>query len=106
MAWSAESGGHGGGVPELTCSTPLTLYNGANRTGASVQISMRGVWINLSTWSFDNKTSSYKVGACAVQLAPQNNGQGNPYPECLNPGCVENTMLPGWDNTISSVFLS
>jgi hypothetical protein len=106
MAWSAESGGHRNGVPYAACSTPLTLYKGANRTGASVPITTRGVWINLSTVSFDNKTSSYKVGACAVELAPQNNGQGNPYPECLNPGCVENTMLPGWDNTISSVFVS
>lgn len=92
-------------APALTCSTPLTLYDLANRSGSSVQVFTRGLWINLSTVSFDNKTSSFKVGACAVDLAPQTNGSGNHYPECLYAGCIENTMLPGWDNTISSVYL-
>jgi hypothetical protein len=104
MAWGASSSAPGI-APVLTCSTPLTLYDGANRSGANVHIYTRGVWINLSTVSFDNKTSSFKVGACAVELAAQSNGSGNYYPECLYPGCIENTMLSGWNNVISSVYL-
>jgi hypothetical protein len=92
--------------PLLTCSTPLKLHDGTSQGGTLATVSTRGIWINLSTLSFDNKTSSYTVGACAVELAAQGNGTGNHYPECLFPGCVEDTMLPGWDNVLSSVKLS
>lgn len=91
--------------PDVSCSTPLTLYNGTNLTGSSESIYVRGVWVNLSSVGFDNMTSSYEVGACAVILASAANGGGSHYPECLNAGCVENTMLTGWNNVISSVYL-
>ena len=92
-------------APNANCSTPLKLRDGPGQTGTTVSISSRGVWVNLSDVLFDNRTSSYTVGACAVELAAQANGSGNHYPRCLNAGCVENTMLAGWDNVISSVYL-
>lgn len=99
---SRAAGGH---APLLTCSTPLTLRNGANQTGTSATVSTRGVWINLSTVSFNNMTSSFTVGACSVSLASATNGGGAHYTRCLSAGCVENTMDLGWDNVISSVYL-
>jgi hypothetical protein len=91
--------------PTVTCSTPLKLRNLANQGGTLVNVYSRSQWINLSTLSFDNKTSSFTVGACAVELAAGVNGSANWYPECTNAGCVENSMLPGWDNVLSSVYL-
>jgi hypothetical protein len=93
------------GVPTLNCSTPLKLHAGTSQGGTLVSVYARGLWVNLSTFGFDNMTSSYTVGACAVELAAGAGGGGNHYTRCLSPGCVENSMLPGWDNVISSVFL-
>jgi hypothetical protein len=102
---AAGAGAALGGAPNINCSTPLKLRDGPNQTGTTVSVSARGLWVNLSTVGFDNRTSSFTVGACAVELAPQANGGGNHYTRCLSPGCVENTMLPGWDNVVSSVYL-
>jgi hypothetical protein len=92
-------------VSSINCSTPLRLYDGTYRTGASVSVYTRGLWVNLSVVDFNNKTSSYAVGACAVVLAAGTNGSGAHYPECLEAGCIENSMLSGWNNVISSVYL-
>jgi hypothetical protein len=92
-------------IPSLTCSTPLKLHNGPNQTGTLATVSARGIWINLSSISFDNMTSSFTVGACSVSLASATNGGGALYTRCLSAGCVENTMDLGWDNVISSVYL-
>jgi hypothetical protein len=100
-----RTGSVGAAAPNATCSTPLKLHNGTWQTGTTVSVSTRGVWINLSDVLFDNRTSSYTVGACAVDLAAQSSGSGNHYTRCLNSGFVENTMLAGWDNVISSVYL-
>jgi hypothetical protein len=95
----------GGAAPALSCSTALHLYDGTGFTGSSVSIFERGVWINFSTLGFDNRTSSYRTGACSVDMASGPNGGGALYPTCHNPGCAESSMAPGWDNVISSVFL-
>ncbi len=73
--------------------------------GSSVSIGQRLVWVNLSSRSFDNRTSSYTVGSCAVDLASGANGGGQLYSRCLSPGCVENVMDRGWGNTNSPVYL-
>jgi hypothetical protein len=91
--------------PLSNCSTPLKLHDGANQTGATASISERGVWVNLSSVGFDNRTSSYTVGACAVELASAAFGGGVRYTHCLTAGCVEDSMDLGWDNVLSSVFL-
>jgi hypothetical protein len=101
----ARDGAVHGTAPNANCSTPLKLRDGAGQTGTTVSVSVRGLWVNLSSVLFDNRTSSYTVGACSVELAAQANGSGNHYPRCLSAGCVENTMLAGWDNVISSVYL-
>ena len=93
------------GSPALTCSTALKLHDGASQSGATASVSSRGIWINLSSIGFDNRTSSFTVGACAIEMASADNGGGALYETCLTPFCVENTMDPGWNNVISSVYL-
>jgi hypothetical protein len=102
---AAPSGAVHVGVPNVNCSTPLKLRDGTSQTGTTVSVYVRGLWVNLSDLGFDNRTSSFTVGSCAIDLAPQANGSGNHYTRCLSAGCVENTMLPGWDNVVSSVYL-
>lgn len=92
-------------APAVSCSTPIRLYDGTSFTGASVSISQRGTWINLGPLNFDNRTSSFRVGACSVDMASAADGGGALYPTCHNPGCEESSMQPGWNNVISSVFL-
>jgi len=92
-------------APLISCSTALNLYNGTYLTGTRVSVSTRGVWINLSNFGFDNMTSSYKVGACSVELASGANGSGSHYSRCLSAGCEEDVMASGWNNVISSVYL-
>lgn len=88
-----------------SCSTPLRLYDGTSFSGTRVSVYTRGVWVNLGSLGFDNRTSSYIVGACAVELAKGTGGSGDRYPRCLYAGCQEATLLSGWNNTISSVYL-
>ena len=92
-------------VPLVSCSTPLRLYDGTYLSGTSVSIYTRGAWINLSSYGFDNRTSSFQVGACSVSLAAGSGGGGLHYSECLYAGCVENVVASGWNNVISSVYV-
>jgi hypothetical protein len=92
-------------IPGVSCSSPLKLYNYTNQGGSSVWIYTRGAWINLSTYSFDNKTSSYTVGACAAELAALSGGGGAHYSGCLDAWCEEDSMSFGWNNITSSVYL-
>jgi hypothetical protein len=108
VALAADAAGGGAvhlGAPSINCSTPLKLRDGTNQTGTTVSVYVRGLWVNLSDVGFDNRTSSFTVGACSIELAAQANGSGNHYTRCLSPGCVENSMLPGWNNVVSSVYL-
>ena len=91
--------------PEISCSTPLRLHDGTYQTGQTLSISTRGVWLNLADFGFDNMTSSYTVGACAIELASLADGGGFRYTRCLYAGCVENVMDNGWNNVVSSVYL-
>ena len=95
----------GAAAPAVNCSTALKLYDATGFGGASVSISERGTWINLSTLGFDNRTSSYRLGACLVDMASGTNGGGALYATCGSPGCQESSMDPGWNNVISSVFI-
>jgi hypothetical protein len=92
--------------PLLNCSTPLKLRDGPNQTLGQANVYSRGIWVNLSSLSFDNKTSSFTVGACSIDLAAGINGGSSHYLSCLSPFCVEDTMDPGWDNAVSSAYLN
>lgn len=88
-----------------SCSTPLRLFANTGYGGQELDIYTRGVWQNLSTWGFDNQLSSYKVGACGSHLAENANGGGSWYPGNTGAGAQSSSMLSGWDNRVSSVYL-
>jgi len=93
------------GTPDISCSSPLVLHDGTYQTGPLVAVYARGLWIDMSTVGFNNMTSSYKVGACSVELANGAGGGGSHYSRCLYAGCVENVMAAGWNDAVSSVYL-
>jgi hypothetical protein len=94
-----------GRTSAATCSTALRLYDGSYQTGDVLALSVRGSWINLSSYGFDNRTSSFRVGACAVELASGSWGSGSLYPRCTYAWCEEDVMASGWNNVISSAYL-
>jgi hypothetical protein len=88
------------------CSSSLRLYDGTNYTGAVLHLSTRTTWINLSSYGFSNKTSSFKVGACSTYLAELSNGGGDWYPTSASiAGKVAPSMASGWNNRVSSVYI-
>lgn len=88
-----------------SCSRSLRLYSSSYRSGNVLYLSTRGMWLNLSTYGFDNVTSSFQVGACATQLAAGSNGSGGLYKNSVfYADHIENT-LGSWDNVPSSVYL-
>ncbi|HRE00172.1 MAG TPA: hypothetical protein PLV68_02665 [Ilumatobacteraceae bacterium] len=92
-------------APLATCATALKLYDGTSYTGTSLFITTRGAILNLSTFGFDNRASSYKVGTCSADFFAGANGLGGVYPGNTNAGASAASMLSGWDNTVSSVYL-
>ncbi len=87
-----------------TCGTSLRLYDGTSFTGTLVAVSSAGTYINLANFGFDNKTSSFKIGACYTDLFSGASGGGSIYPGNTSAGASAATMIAGWANTISSVY--
>jgi hypothetical protein len=92
-------------IAATSCSSPLRLFADASYGGRELDFYDRGYWQNLSTWSFDNQLSSYKIGACGVYLADYANGGGSWYPGNTSPGHDEPSMLSGWNDRISSIYI-
>jgi hypothetical protein len=92
--------------PEVSCSTALKLFANTGYGGQELDFVDRGLWQNLSDWGFSNQTSSYKVGACSVDLADGANGGSPFYPGNTSAGHDEPSMLSGWDNRVSSIYIS
>ena len=91
-------------VLAANCGTTLRLYDGTSHTGAVLSLSQRGSSLSLSTYGFDNRTSSYRVGACSSTFY---NGIGSsPYPGNTAANASATSMLSGWNNVISSVYIS
>ena len=89
------------------CSSFVRLYDGAFYTGTSLWLSTRSTWLNLSTFGFDQRTSSFKIGACSAYFADYTNGGGAWYPTGNTQAYdVAAWMASGWDNDVSSVFIS
>jgi hypothetical protein len=90
-----------------TCSSPLKLYDGTAYTGSALYLYSRTTWLNLSTYGFANRPSSYKVGACNTYFADDPNGGGSWYPTSLTEAWdLASSMNSGWNNRVSSVFIN
>lgn len=91
---------------QSVCSTTLRLYSNTSFGGTVLALSTRQTFINLSAFSFDNVTSSYRVGACSSTFYDGANGGTPIYPGNTAAGASAASMLSGWDNRVSSVFIS
>lgn len=88
----------------LSCSTSLRLYDGTGQTGAVISLSTRGTSVSLSAYGFDNRTSSYRVGACSSTF--YSGVSTGVYGGNTAANASASSMLSGWDNVVSSVFIS
>ena len=96
----------GGLSLQVVCATQLRLYANTSFGGSMLSLTTRGVLFNLSGWSFDNITSSYKVGACNSTFYDGANAGAPIYPGSTTAGTWASTMVAGWDNRVSSVIVS
>jgi len=93
-------------VPLASCSSSLRLYRSTSYGGAVLQLTTRYTFINLSGYGFDNDTSSYRVGACAAYFYDGANGSSTVYPGATGANASAASMLAGWDNRVSSVYVA
>lgn len=93
-------------VPLVACSSSLKLYRLTSFGGAVLQLTSRGTYTNLSPYGFDNDTSSYQVGACTAYFYDGANGGTPLYPGTTTANSSATSMLTGWDNRVSSVYIA
>jgi hypothetical protein len=101
----AVEGRNGSVNPLVSCSSPLTLYSDTEHGGNTVSLSTRGTYLALSTYGFDNVTSSYQIGACSAHFYDTSTG-GTTYPGTTTAGSSALSMVSGWDNRVSSVYIA
>lgn len=88
------------------CSDWLRLYDGASYSGQTLYVRIRLQWLNLSSYGFNQKTSSYKIGPCSAYFADWSNGGGDWYPTSLTQAFDQAaSMVSGWDNDVSSIYI-
>ena len=88
-----------------TCGSSIRLYDGAGFTGTVLSTAIRWTYLNLANYGFSNRTSSYRVGGCAVEMYGGENGSGGVYPGGTWAGAGAGSMLGGWGNAISSLYM-
>lgn len=87
------------------CSTSLRLYRGTSFGGGVLSLTQRFTGIALGPYGFDNDTSSYKVGACSSTFYDGGVGSAA-YPGATGAGAQSSSMVAGWNNRISTVYIS
>lgn len=89
------------------CSGYLKLYDGTSYTGASLYIRGRYQWFDLAPFNFNNKTSSFKIGPCSAYFADLASGGGAWYPTSQTQAYdVAATMVSGWNNDVTSLYIT
>lgn len=100
------SGPTTGGVSTMaTCLSYLRLYRSTSYGGAVLQLATQYTFLNLSAYGFDNDTSSYRVGSCNAYFYDGANGGTPLYTGNTAANASAATMLTGWDNRVSSVYI-
>jgi len=89
-----------------SCSSSVDLYEHGGFGGAVLGLYAQGAWINLATYGFNDKTSSYAVGGCDSYFAEHTDGNGNWYPGNTSAWASSGVMASGWNDRISSVWIS
>lgn len=93
-------------TPFAACSSSLRLYRSTSYGGSVLQLTTRGTVINLSGYGFDNDTSSYRVGACSAGFYDGSGGGAPTYPGSTGANASATSMVSGWDNRVSSVYIA
>lgn len=94
----------GGVVALAECSSKLRLYDGTSYGGTVLELQTRSVYHNLASSGFDNRTSSYKIGACSARFYDTTTG-GTQYPGNTNANVWASSMSSGWNNRVGSVYI-
>ncbi|MDQ6726808.1 MAG: hypothetical protein M3066_11675 [Actinomycetota bacterium] len=89
-----------------SCSSSLDLYDYTWYGGRRLSFWDRGLWQNVGDFGFNDQLSSYIVGACYVYLAEHDNGGGAWYPGVTSSYHPESSMVAGWDNQVSSLYIT
>ncbi|MEN9504566.1 MAG: hypothetical protein RI958_492 [Actinomycetota bacterium] len=92
-------------VAASSCSSSLRLYRSSGYAGSALYLTTRSVVHNLSSFGFDNDTSSYRVGACSSAFYSGANLSGSQYPGSTGAYASASGMVGGWDNVVSSVII-
>lgn len=92
-------------VAAAACSSSLRLYRSTGYGGSALYLTTRSVVQNLSSFGFDNDTSSYRVGACSAAFYSGANLSGSQYPGSTGANASASSMAGGWDNVVSSVII-
>ena len=87
------------------CSSAIRMYDGTSYTGSVLSTAIRWTYLNLANFGFDNRISSYRVGACAVEFYGGTNGSGGVYPGGTWAGASSSTMVSGWNNAVTSMYM-
>jgi hypothetical protein len=88
-----------------TCSSSVRLYENGSYGGSVFSISIRWTYINLGGYGFDNRASSYRVGACDAQFYAGSSGGGGSYPGGTWAFASSSSMCCGWDNVVTSIYI-
>lgn len=89
---------------QVQCTASVRLYSGLSYGGTVLELTVRGTLHNLASYGFSNVTSSYGIGGCAARFYDTASG-GTLYPGNTNAGVWSSSMLSGWDNRVSSVYI-
>lgn len=88
------------------CSGYIRLYDGTYYSGSVLYLRDRSQWLNLSGFGFSNRTSSFKISACAAYFADGDWGGGSWYPTSGTQAWdVAPFMASGWNDRVSSVYI-
>lgn len=92
--------------PQVACGSSLLLYRSAGYAGGILALSTRQTVLNLSAYGFDNDTSSYQIGGCSARFYDGSSGGAPQYPGATSAGSSSASMTSGWDNRVSSVYIT
>ncbi len=96
----------GGSEKTSYCSGSVKVYDGVVYTGNVFNFRDRFTWINLSTYGFSNKTSSFKIGPCSSIFADYDSGGYPRYSATETEAWdVATVMASGWGNRVSSIYI-
>jgi hypothetical protein len=104
-SWISINTGLGGVQPLINCSSGLQLYQNVSYGGNELVLFQKAAWINLSSYSFSDEVSSYKVGACSISMTDGQNGSGNVYPGATSAGSDVSWIGTAWNDRVQSVYI-